>query len=601
MKLYPRFFALAKSVWEKTSLKRKSSIILIVGITIPTIAITMILLNSLNQSETAKIKEDSKRNLEIVSMAIMNNIQLAHTSTLLVKSNRAIAEFLSNTEPSVQDIYEFHRIYTNNIQSIVNTNTKLSSIRIYYNNPKIPEMWPVFYKYDRISNANWFKKLSLNNTYIVYDYTENLAKYSGYVPQKGLVSFFTKIAIDRNNDAIVEVSFRMEDFFDQLYTVSSTNVVAFAENGHVFYDSENENARMWNDVLYKVNEKININDLENNEEIFTINKEKYLVSYSKTKLLDGHLFEIVSLAKSLGNIGNTQVSLLFSMLIILFISWVFVNRVISLLLKRLYKVVDAMRELGRGNFDIEVSNTESDELSKLEYYFNRMARQMNILVEQNTKRAIMEKDAQIRALQNQINSHFLYNTLESIKMMAELANQYGVADAITSLAKLLRYTMAWKNQTVKLYEEIEYVKNYLKIINLRFDHVINLAIELIPELTELEMPKMTIQPIIENAIIHGIEKMDSDATIYIKTTISDNDITISITDNGIGMSEEEVCLLNEKIKGNRISTGNTTGIGLRNVQERLELLFGKGYGLRVVSSIGVYTKVIVMIPLHRQR
>lgn len=203
--------------------------------------------------------------------------------------------------------------------------------------------------------------------------------------------------------------------------------------------------------------------------------------------------------------------------------------------------------------------------------------------------------------QNQINAHFIYNVLESIKMMAEIDEEYAISDAITSLGKLLRYSMKWVSGNVKVEEELEYIRDYLALINLRFDYEIYLS-ENIPELIlKQEIPKMSLQPIVENAIYHGIEQMAEDTNIYIKGIFDGDDCVIEITDAGRGMSEEEVERLRKKIAGEiETSGGSGNGIGLKNVQDRIVMSFGKGYGISIASMLGCYTKIMVRIPRKKQ-
>ena len=152
-------------------------------------------------------------------------------------------------------------------------------------------------------------------------------------------------------------------------------------------------------------------------------------------------------------------------------------------------------------------------------------------------------------MQNQINAHFIYNVLESIKMMAEIDEEYAISDAVTALGKLLRYSMKWVSGNVLVEQELEYIKNYMALINLRFDYEIYLSLNL-PELVlKQEIPKMSLQPIVENAIYHGIEQMAEDTNIYIKGILDGDDCVIEITDAGKGMSEEEVEKLRLKIAG----------------------------------------------------
>ena len=148
---------------------------------------------------------------------------------------------------------------------------------------------------------------------------------------------------------------------------------------------------------------------------------------------------------------------------------------------------------------------------------------------------------------------------------------------------------------------MEYIKNYMALINLRFDYEIYLSLNLPEIILQQEIPKMSLQPIVENAIYHGIEQMAEDTNIYIKGRVEGNDCVIEITDAGRGMTEEEVAQLRQKIAGELDSSGGSgNGIGLKNVQDRIQIAFGGAYGIEVASQIGCYTKIIVRIPMtHR--
>lgn len=233
---------------------------------------------------------------------------------------------------------------------------------------------------------------------------------------------------------------------------------------------------------------------------------------------------------------------------------------------------------------------------------NKMLERIKELMEDNLNREMLAKNSEIRALQNQINAHFIYNVLESIKMMAEIDEEYAISDAVTALGKLLRYSMKWVSGNVLVEQELEYIKNYMALINLRFDYEIYLSLNL-PELVlKQEIPKMSLQPIVENAIYHGIEQMAEDTNIYIKGILDGDDCVIEITDAGKGMSEEEVEKLRLKIAGKIDSNGGSgNGIGLKNVQDRIHIAFGDQYGIEIASKLGCYTKIMVRIPItHRQ-
>ena len=146
-------------------------------------------------------------------------------------------------------------------------------------------------------------------------------------------------------------------------------------------------------------------------------------------------------------------------------------------------------------------------------------------------------------------------------------------------------------------EEISYIRNYLVLINLRFDYEIYLSLNIAPELYRQAIPKMSLQPIVENAIYHGIEQMAEDTNIYVKGYVVGEDCVIEITDSGKGMSEEEVAQLYRKISGEiETSGGSGNGIGLKNVQDRIKMCFGEGYGIEISSKLGCYTKIMVRVP-----
>jgi len=184
-------------------------------------------------------------------------------------------------------------------------------------------------------------------------------------------------------------------------------------------------------------------------------------------------------------------------------------------------------------------------------------------------------------------------------MMAEMEEQYEISDAITSLGKLLRYSMKWRSGNVLLKEELEYIRNYLALINLRFDYEIYLSENIPEELMNQRIPKMSLQPIVENAIYHGIEQIAEDTTIYIKGILQDKTCCLEISDMGRGMSEEKLAELQEKLQmKDSYGEDSEHGIGLKNVQDRIHMAFGDAYGLSVSSKEGLYTKVSLTLPLE---
>ena len=161
-------------------------------------------------------------------------------------------------------------------------------------------------------------------------------------------------------------------------------------------------------------------------------------------------------------------------------------------------------------------------------------------------------------------------------MMAEIEEKYDISDAITSLGKMLRYSMKWMNGTVTIAEEVEYIRNYLNLLNLRFDYEIYLSLNIPDEIYDIRIPKMVLQPLVENAVYHGIEDMAEDTNIYIKGIIlNEKECTIEVADAGKGMDEATLQELRNKIYAKeRVTEEGAHGIGLKNVQDRIQMYFG---------------------------
>lgn len=236
-------------------------------------------------------------------------------------------------------------------------------------------------------------------------------------------------------------------------------------------------------------------------------------------------------------------------------------------------------------------------------------KRMEIEAEHNQRlqEAVMEKDAMLSSLQSQINPHFLYNALEGIRGQALLEGSEVIAEISKALAGFFRYSINSGGNMATLYEELKNMKDYLRIQQFRFGNRFQIKIEYEKddyEVMQTILPKMTIQPIIENAIAHGFEKITGNAEITVRIVRTEKNVNLVISDNGVGMPADTLIRLNEKIrKGEteQTSTGRHNGIAMPNVNRRLQLLFGDEYGMHISSIEGIGTDVEIHIPFCTER
>lgn len=253
-----------------------------------------------------------------------------------------------------------------------------------------------------------------------------------------------------------------------------------------------------------------------------------------------------------------------------------------------------------------VSGTTLDRIRLIKWYYNEPSRlllnRLSTIIQENSTVDLSRRQAQYQALQNQINPHFLYNTLESIRSEALLSGLDSVAKMCEALATFFRYTISNKENLVTLDEEIQNVKAYFYIQQYRFGSRLHLNVDYddndFSTLLKCMIPKLTLQPIVENAIIHGIEQKLGDGTITIRLILTGRIILIKISDNGIGMSTDTLCQINQRIANGLPKNTGKGGLAIGNVDARIKLLFGAAYGITVFSTEGIGTDVEITLPVY---
>jgi two-component system sensor histidine kinase YesM len=264
---------------------------------------------------------------------------------------------------------------------------------------------------------------------------------------------------------------------------------------------------------------------------------------------------------------------------------------------RLFVIMNGMREVRQGNLDINITVEGNDEISDMARMFINMVSRIRELIEGITREQQLVTQTEIKAMQNQINAHFLYNVLETIKMQAEVHNQDTIVQSITLLGKMLRYCLKLRLHRVALREELEYIRSYIALLNIRNDYTITVNEQIEDRYLDFEIPKMLIQPLVENAFLHAIEPLGENAIIDI-TVDADSArgiVWIGVYDHGQGLLPEAL----EKISASIFAEeAADRGIGLRNIQQRLTAFYGTSWKLRISSEYGKGTNILIPIPLE---
>lgn len=333
------------------------------------------------------------------------------------------------------------------------------------------------------------------------------------------------------------------------------------------------------------------------EEIFNGTRQTVV-----TKTVGYTGWKLVGVIKGTGislNMLKTRLFIVFVILLIIFIV-ILINSYIS------FRVTNPIRELEKsvkaleeGNLDADIYMGGSYEVQHLGKSVQDMKFRIKGLMQDIVNEHEEKRKSEFDSLQAQINPHFLYNTLDIIVWQIENEKQSEAVHTVTALARFFRLSLGKGKNIVTVKDEIDHVKNYLMIQHMRFKNKFDYEFDIAEDVLELPSLKLMLQPLVENAIYHGMEFMDGDGMIMVKAWREEDELYLSVADNGLGMTEDkvEMILTGKSTSGN----GRGSGIGVKNVNERIKLYFGEAYGLTIDSEPDEGTTVIIHLPAKDEK
>jgi two-component system sensor histidine kinase YesM len=323
-----------------------------------------------------------------------------------------------------------------------------------------------------------------------------------------------------------------------------------------------------------------------------LNGQRKLVVYDRSSVTGWLSVVIVPESVLIGGLVPTLLTSTFLFAALLgVIAIIFAYFISARIIGPIKKLLVAMRFVGEGDFHTRVEPTGNDEFGTLLQKFNKMNNRIQTLVKENYEIKLREKEAEIVALNMQMNPHFLYNTLNVINWMAIEEGQREVSKSLVSLSSMLHYTSRKDWNEVSLTEELEWMKNYFYITSLRFEDMFSVSFELEPKLFDYKVPRLLFQPFVENAILHGFEEVEESGLIAIRGRIADGVRRFEIEDNGKGMSGDVVGRLLEE---------DASSVGISNTLHRIRLQYGERANIDIVSIRGKGTTIRIDLPVNSQ-
>ncbi|PAB56639.1 sensor histidine kinase [Anaeromicrobium sediminis] len=325
-------------------------------------------------------------------------------------------------------------------------------------------------------------------------------------------------------------------------------------------------------------------------------KDQYIKEISQYTIAPFTGYSFVSilnrqaLTKEIASVRNIIIiTAIIGMTIAILIAVVTTNKMYS----RVQNLKNAMHNLSRGNLKERVVLKGKDEISELSNGFNKMACQMEELIEELVSERLLKKEAELEALQYQITPHFLYNTLNSIKCLAYIKEADEIGDILEVFIELLRSSISKNGAFISLKDEIHLIENYVLLHKFRFQGDIALESFIAPDVERYFVPRLILQPLVENSILHGLDSKIKNNKITIKAKKEKDNLILSIEDNGKGMSEEERKNL---FKRKNFRKEKFNSIGISNIKDRIELYYCQKGSIEYKSHIGKGVEVIIKIP-----
>lgn len=435
-----------------------------------------------------------------------------------------------------------------------------------------------------VQNAEWKNKLSEKNDNEIYWFAEEAARKVYLVRRMPLLE-----DLESEGYLYIEVDYDLLfDMFSQMES-GKYGIVIFNEEGKEIYSFNSFNNDKYSLDAGTVYSTINVEE-EKPKKSYKIKSDNISYTIVKKETKQGWTAAIYKP----DSVINTSIRSIISIVIIVSLVCIIISSVISTLISRkfvgtLENMTDNMKAVEAGDYEVKIHSDSVDEVGTLIRGFGNMVERINTLINEVYKGKLSQKEAEMKALQAQINPHFLYNSLSLINWKAIEAKQPDISKITLLLSKFYRTSLNKGKNITSIKDEISNIQSYIDIQLMMHDDGFDVEYDLAPDIMDYSIPNLLLQPLIENAIDHGID-MNTDRRGVIKVSgkmYEESKIMITVSDNGIGMPKETA---------DQILTGNSKGYGVKNVNERIKHFYGDEYGITVESTEGEGTDIIIRMP-----
>ena len=568
---------------------------------LPLIVINLIIIMIMTNRMSEQISYSTDKNFHQTLDYLEAYISSIDTLAFNLSRINDFQDFYQNSEAfkklSASNIYLIRSNLNKKIYTVIST-SRYSNFSFYFGN-KLDFLAnnDTYYQFENISDQIWFNEM-------IENFNKNRRSFlicpPHWVPEneKKVISFARTI-FNMNNYwdlfGIVKVDMPLENLIDILkknITVkqTSTYILNYKQEIIASYQEGNEK-----ELRHQLPYLRYIPDY--NGDTVKLSGKNYMVWQAP---IGGYNLNLITLIPVGAIVIQSQLLFIVIILTLFFLSFtvsVIFKKEFSILTTRLQLVINNMLATNNGILSEISEESGKDEAGQLIINYNIMVDNLRNMIEEGNRYNIELKNYELQVIWEQINPHFLYNNLEMINWLAKNGQNEKISIAVDSLALFYQVALSGGLQKIPLSIELEHIHTYINLQNMRFENVLNYQCKILDDYSSLLVPRNILQPIVENAIIHGIlEKESGTGTVKISININQNILSILIEDDGIGMGQEKV----KKLNSSRAMSLTGIEYGVAHVAKRIELMYGSSYGLLFKSDLGLGTSVIITLPLDKE-
>ncbi|MFC5467682.1 sensor histidine kinase [Cohnella suwonensis] len=562
--------------------------VLIVGVLLTNELRNMALGNAMDQTST-NVQRVKARTAELMNVAYDSSYRLANDERLETVTNRRYE--------TTYDVVQAYREY-NDFKENRRLYNEISNIRFYMDNPTLLNNWEFIQPSPDDEASLWFQRaLGSANGMTAWYYLQDERDNRKYLSLVRKVSFLEQAT---NGVLVINVNMDMldsilsQETFETMIVDDSNTILAANRPGRL--------GKTLADVDFQRNvikERDGSFEAKIDGKDSRVLIESIVPQESMNSLRIISVFSIETIVKDANRVNVLAFVIISASLLI---ATLLIFGVSTILSKRMLRLSKHISKVATGNLDISLKIDGKDEIGQLSRQFNAMVSSINGLMaevqESNKQKSLLESkqnEIKLKMMASQINPHFLFNALESIRMKAHLKGEKEISQVVRLLGKLMRRNLEVGTGMTKLASEIDIVRCYLDIQKFRYEDRLNYSILIDPRAENTDIPPLIIQPLVENAVIHGLENKAEGGIVYVQAELEDDQIRVDVFDNGEGMTAEKIEKLVSSL--NETEDDENNRIGLRNVHLRLRLTYGERHGLEFRSEPGAGTHITFTIPL----